>query len=169
MYLCALVKRIAQFRFSGYRNDIGKFLGGKARDRNFCAVSDLHAYISQYSRVSSRNDRVNGINLIHYRVVVRLDGNDRRVVYSTRLDEYRLCLVGFLILHGERTRTERHLHVKVSFCFILQAQFLIQFLDSNHGEQVLGLEHFAFEEDVIGACVAVLCGHDDLAGLTDRT
>ena len=75
----------------------------------------IYLNIGQYSGIGSRNDRVNGINLIRYGVVVSLDGNDRRVVYSTRLDEYRLCLVGFLILHGERTGAERHLYIKVAF------------------------------------------------------
>ena len=112
--LCALVECVAENRLICYLYDIREVLALKSIDSGA-----IYLNISQYSRVSGRNDRVDGINLIRYGVVVRLDCNDRRVMYSTRLDEYRLCLVGFLILHRERTRAERHLYIKVAFCFIL--------------------------------------------------
>ena len=167
--LCTLIERIANNRFSRYRYDIGEFLRIKAGDR--CSV---HLNIRNYGRIGCRHSRNNTVNLIGHGVVVGLDGNDRRIVYSTRLNEYGLGIVRLLIRYVQRTRTERHINLEIAFGFILQVQDLFQIFiivntNRNCCKQVLRLEHLALEENIVCAGVAVLGYHDDLAGLTDRT
>ena len=55
----------------------------------------------QHGRVLGAYQRSERIYLIGYIAVIRLDRNDRRVIHTTGLHEYRLLGIRFLIFDGE--------------------------------------------------------------------
>ncbi len=94
--LCALVEGVAENRLVRHFHDIGELLRIEAGDG-----SPIDPDIREDSGIGSRDGRNNMINLIGYRVVVGFDGNNRRSFYSSRLDEYGLLFVGFLIFDSK--------------------------------------------------------------------
>ena len=138
--LGTLVEGVAENRFVRHFDDIGEVLGIKSGDGYI-----VHFDVRQDSRISGRHRRNDTIDLIGYRVVVGFDGNDRRSVDSTRLDEDGLLGVHLLIRNGQRTRTERHLHIEIALVFVFQTQILVQLQNMDCSKDVAGFEDRALE------------------------
>ena len=162
--LCTFCGLIANNMLILHRHDIREVIGAEAFQRR-----SVDGQLSDDGRVISLQRRDDTIYLIGNGVVIRLNGDESRVMYATRLNEYRLRLVRFLILDSQRTRTERHSYLEVTFGLIFEAQLLVEFHDTNHRKQILRIQHLAFEEDVVCTNTVTLRMNDYLARLTDRT